>query len=1034
MVALAQLVHPTNPPELVALFDTVNSPNDKLAANVVAAMKVTKRGTIARRYVRSLLCGSMSRGEVNRLLGADSPDDGSAGDDDEEEDANILRITGKTFSRARRDWDVLRECGELTPAKYGRSKVADASLRVLLNFLFRPQNVVLASWGPNNVVIAPALIGNGSTTTPRIMSLPAVIPAKNGSVLHQEYCQQLQSRPEAPLSRGSFYAVLNTLTRRHITRVIPMDNATRCLVKDPLTLVRDLIIRLVPYTDRTQYLREVDKVEWFLCWSFAHSHLGIDNAAFHDFNFALKSSTLLSDPDSIHSRVVDCMGCVFPYCVIKEIEQLARLDQREEVEAVGKVCRDKFIDYMRYQCRQKAQDRALAKAVSEIQAKNMTNRVAVFVNYIHADWVQRSGKETKIPHIPDVGFHGSVVYYLDKKSEGGGKKNELKSLFYQHLVNTANMPQGEARDPAVVIFVIEALLRRIRMDIPQADEIILVTDNAPVFKNRFLPAFLPHLTRFQGMGAVRLLHTCSQTCEFLIDGLYEMITARVMANSYARSSRMTASRYAAFVNQDSNELNTVCEVLDLADECLAFTKKFTACRDHTGSFTSSVEVPNDIVYQDWQSSEGALHMTNVVKARLYQFAGTGKGETTEFGDHMFNFLRQHDSQDMHVAGLTVPSMSASQMLHTVPPSTAQHALPDMPFVLDNRVPQASRGSLGRIDIPSTTSSAFAWMGPVTGVRVLASSNVPRINRRGVSRSPEKVSGGLIADTLSRIRAIGTKKGVKLWQDNSEDLIGVHAIKTGIIGRSCPECNRSFKSERFLNSHQCKGPPADKDISARAVVLADEMFRNGELLVFRNSAEHLWKDSVLTDMDEDNRSITGVQYGWGLVETPPNFIESNTMLQYRKEVFELLDSNKGKRDLDARFTHSHLLRTYPGRDDIPHIDIIHSWCALRKAAWRIQPFCQIGLDGTAVLTYEEEAETGPGKSRMKDRYTAKLSEMHEQQLQLSEADRPKPRYMFKEFEDYFKDEDGRTPPDFPEMKQVMNKINALRSKSKRIDVR
>lgn len=1008
------------------------TPEEKLTANVVKAMKATKRGTLARRYVRSLLCAEMSRGEVNTLLGSSERTERRGESDDDEEGGETgdgaLRITGKTFSRARRDWETLLECGELSASKFGRSKVQDDSLRSMLAFLFSPENVVLSSWGGANVVVEG-----------KVLQLPAVMAAKNGSILHQEYVKALESRGETPLSRGSFYAVLNTLTRRDVSRVLPVDNATRTLVKDPLTMVRDLVIRMASYGDRAPFLKEVDKVEWVLSWSFADSHLGSDSLGSHDINFILKNSALEANTRAITNRPIECKGCSFPFSLLSEVEKLADLKDREAVAAFVEMCRRKFVDYMQYHTWKYAQAKALDITTNEILSKSIRNRVIVFMDYIHSDCVERMGKTNIFPPFSNTGFHGSVVYYLGRDEESQPAKNVLKSLSYLHLINIA-----ANTDPSAVAFATEALLGRIRIDLPLVNEIVFVTDNAAAYKNHFVPRFLPHLTRNVGLRTVRMLHTCSQICEFLVEAVFESVTNR-MREICEDFKTTTPSDMVRLVSEDSESLHMSAEQLETL-EAGSFIERVNDFNTDDTPYLDFRE-SNDIVYQEWHSMGTDIEKeSRTVKARVFDFAGIGNGTAVEIDDVAFCSLSQSESaiipqpsvvdadstpkptsngsQDAAALGFSVRSTADGQNGFG---TATDQPIPDLTSAAQlSFVPQAAAIDLGE--------AGYSRRGLVTGVRVMNVGVDHSKPASGIYPRPGKVSRGLIADTISYIKTTGSTRGKKdkLETGVKEEVVGSTAGRTGIVGRSCQDCNRCFKSERFLNAHLCKGRPADKDISAKAIVLADEMFREGKLPAFANCSEHLWKDSILTESIGE-RYISHVGYGWAL-KKPSYKIEDNCMQEYKRQVFAMLDESRGGEPVPATALQARLLTTYQGRDDVPDLSVISHWRELRMAAWRIQPFCQIGTDGTPVLTYEEENENGQGKSRMKNRYTAKITEMHQKQLLLAESARSKPRHMFKEFENFFKDEQGRTPPDFPEMKQVMNKINALRSKSKRAEVR
>eukprot|EP00178_Gracilaria_changii_P009980 TRINITY_DN2905_c0_g1_i1.p1 TRINITY_DN2905_c0_g1~~TRINITY_DN2905_c0_g1_i1.p1 ORF type:complete len:1207 (-),score=159.27 TRINITY_DN2905_c0_g1_i1:380-3757(-) len=1035
IAALASLVYPTDPSTIIQMFDTRAQANasvqEKLISNIITAMKATKRGTIARRYVRSVLCGSMSRAEVNRLLGHDDDAPGHEEESDDGKD-DTLKMTGKTFSRARRDWEVLLECGELQPAKYGRTKVQDESLRHLLAFLFSRENLVLVSWSALRIVVDE-----------RTIQLPAVMVSKNGSLMHQEYCKALEASASNPLSRGSFYAVLNALTRKDLKWPVPIDNPTRTLVKDPLVLVRDIAIRIVPYEERSAFLREIDKAEWFLMHSFAESHLGKGLSGFHDMSYALQSSSA-SDMGATQTRNNECKGCAFPFALIDSLVKLAPPAEIDAVKEIIDACRRKFISYMCYLCRKVAQDKTIENAIHEIRSKKIRNRLLVFMNFEHAR--TPSLKSEKIPVLQGAALHGAAVFFFDQGNEKESGKDELKHVFYDHFISAEFI-----EDTSIMAFVIEALLHRIRLDFPEVDELVFVTDNTPIYVNQLFACFLPYVSRSYSFRAVRLIHSCSQICEYLIDAHFEH-AMKVLLSRCSKGSLPTIEQALNIINSDDIFSDTAAGHVAIDREYEDFISHVKAMRSQ-GSEFPELGGANDIVYQDWQTSEdGEENANHLVKVRIHDFGGIGEGSVVEIKDGFYQGLLQRQqapvSELLHsapynstvspnvegqsaAAGIGAPGFTIFTQY-----VAERHKSNNMVDASDNNPSHSSNMAVTATEYPlgmdirhaTNRSTVIEWTGAITHVRVLVLGR--QINCRGVKlTSPQHgVTGGLLVDTISRIRSKRSDSVAAIEKPLKEEASMISLAKTGIAGRSCPECNRSFKSERFLQSHQCKGPPVDKDVSARAVVLATEMYRDGELPAFADPSTYLWAGSTLTE-SEEQQGTSGLSFGWAREVVLEEVVESNAMLVYKSDVFQWLDECKGEADLPASVFRDRLDGKYPHQTNVPSLEVIEGWCKIRKALWRIQPFCQMGHDGTPVMAYGEEADNGGGKSRMKARYTAKITEMHEHQLGLDDANRPKPRHMFKQFEEFFKDDQGRLPPDFPNQKQVINKINALRSKSK-----
>lgn len=1010
---VAKLIYPSDPEGFAARFipraagDCAPLPTaqETLVSNIVMAMKSTRRGTLARRYVRSVLCGTMTRAEVNALLGYPSQqseqnvsvitsgpndsggitgsstvakllddNDGYEEEPEEEEEQEELeggrdarerlpRMSSKTFSRSRRDWDTLLECGELQPAKFGRARVRDEALRQLLTFLFSPENVVLVSWTAQRIVV------HG-----RRLDIPALVGSKSGGALHEAYCKLLKGKNKKPLSRGSFYAVAKTLTRREVTRVLPIDNVTQTLVRDPLILLRDIIMRVIPYPHRSTFLKKVDIVEWFLTHSFVESHVGQDLGGFHDLSFALQSDSLMSDVNAMFDRSVRCKGCMFPFSLLAEIQTGAQLQGDSPDASTVMSCQDRFVYYLGLLCRKTAQDRGIEDAVQEIVSKKLYNRVIVFMNHLSYDEAIRTGKTHLIPKEKNLSMHGSAVLILGKRhntdtqSERETTATDLETRFYNHLVS--NDAQSDVRVAAVVM---EALLHQISLDIAHAEEVIFVSDNSPIYKNHILPSLVPHLATEFGLRAMRYIYTCSQLCEFLIEAQFELVMG-IGRESVVSGEALTPKRLVNAVNTEQKHLNVAAEFISLGENFHSFS---TFIQNDSSAFPS-IGDKNDVTYQERQVADPANPgESGSVITRLHDFSGIGMGATFEIKDSSVKALRR---------------------------------------LMGYNGGEASRRS----------KAACVWVGPVTGVNIsirarrLPSSSLPK------AAPANGVSEGVVADLLSRLR-YGKTAAVE-EKSSATDIPSATGSKA-VGSRTCVDCRRSFKSESFQKSHNCKGSPLDKDVSARAVVVATEMLHEGALPIFGDPSEHLSSDYVSLQGTK-NRAMDNLWFGWARQPISEDLIESARTQQYKKEVFERLERKEDDQKIDPSELRGILRTKYVGRNDIPKEKTIRHWYLLHEATKRIQPFYMTAVDGAPIVSYNEDTQSaGGGRSRMNPRYLAKITAMHQQHLSLPELKRPKPRHMYKEFEGFFRDGQGRLPPDFPCQKQVMNKINALRTKSK-----
>lgn len=987
----AKVIYPSDPEGLAARFisnDNTAPPQTIqgiLTKNVITAMKKTRRGTLARRYIRSVLCGTMSRSDVNELLGFE-PEPGenaqqmvtnelnhesrglqrggstaAEGDDDDDdgdgydciEGTKLPRMSSKTFSRARRDWTALLETGELQPAKFGRARVRDEALEHVLTFLFEPENVVLLSWSNQRVVV------NGKK-----LDLPAVVGSKTGGVLHDNYCKLIQGKNKKPLSRGSFYAVAKALTRREVRRVLPADNIMQTLIRDPLILVRDIIQRKMPTQHRSKFFKEVDKVEWFLTTSFVNSHLGSDTNGFHDLDFALRSDVMQDDMSLVSERSVQCKGCLFPFLFLAEIRTVANIEEDSPDMETIQMTYTQMLHYLRVVCRRAAQDKAMENCFKEILSKKLRNRVVVLMSYLTYDDATRVGKSHLMPDDPHLSAHGSALFFVgsnsaDPASEHELRASDLETMYHTHFIRGNPHDIGEDR----VIHALEALLHRISTDVPLAEEVVFVSDNSTCYKNSTLPCLVPRLSRAYGLRALRYIYSCSQICEFLTDAQLEVIMSLAREKLVA-DQEISPEHIIECINEETKLSSLSVELLDVGEKAREY---FEA----ENELSCVLGYQNDIIYQERQERDptNPEHSGSVI-ARTREFSGIGKGVCFDIPDSSVGILKSL----------------------LVQPGN---------------------------DIGQETSGA-GWIGPITGVKVIIAGKKLQTTWRQKAPLPNDVSDGPIQDAIARLR--DWRQAGEILGTSSKTDGGVTHLKTKASpGRTCPDCRRSFKSEPFQKSHNCKGSSLDKDVSARAVAVASEMLVEGKLPLFRDPSGQL--------SSSESKQITNVWFGWAQGPISEEFIESSIQLQYKRDVFDILGKGTGV-ETHAIDVQSELQTRYPLRGDIPSERRIKGWLRLYEATKRIQPFYIAPVAGAAIVSFNDEPKgAGGGRSRMNVRYSKKIAAMHQEHQRMPEMKRPKPRNMYKEFERFYRDDQGRLPSDFPDQRQVMNKINALRTKSK-----
>ena len=163
-----------------------------------------------------------------------------------------------------------------------------------------------------------------------------------------------------------------------------------------------------------------------------------------------------------------------------------------------------------------------------------------------------------------ISWQGIVVFYLpvdDARSANytNGTGTELLSiLFYDHIV------QGDSKqDVFALASILEASFMHLKQDIPEATEVVLLSDIAGCYQNSTLPIMLPFIARNNGLTAVKFLHTETQDGKSLVDAHFA-IGMRHVNNYMAQGHDATKpSGLVTALKSEDGLANTAAEPLSI---------------------------------------------------------------------------------------------------------------------------------------------------------------------------------------------------------------------------------------------------------------------------------------------------------------------------------------------------------------------------------------------------------------------------------------------------------------------------------------
>ena len=165
----------------------------------------------------------------------------------------------------------------------------------------------------------------------------------------------------------------------------------------------------------------------------------------------------------------------------------------------------------------------------------------------------------------DISGHGIVVIYLPVDVAGSanhinGTGTELLSmLFYDHIV------QGDSKqDVFAVASILEAAFMRLKQDIPEATEVVLLSENAGCYQNSSLPIMPPFIARKNRLVAVKFLHTETQDGKFLVDVHFAIALRHVSKYVAQGHDGTTASGLVTALKSEDALGNTAAELVKVS--------------------------------------------------------------------------------------------------------------------------------------------------------------------------------------------------------------------------------------------------------------------------------------------------------------------------------------------------------------------------------------------------------------------------------------------------------------------------------------
>ena len=316
------------------------------------------------------------------------------------------------------------------------------------------------------------------------------------------------------IGKTSFFNILNELTCDSTRIVRAVDYVTGFLVNDTINNLSRIMLEFTSSERRREdYSRRIAFCKNFLKYVY-NSHLRKEcEALTHSITHGLST-------DSEQALHPSCLGCKAPFKLVDDImdECIESSGADESVKDVLLECRTKFHLFMGHRIRVTNQQMHIQKIHDDIRAScprrtnGSTTKGILLVDfkmkfeslYFREKTVENYGKR-------GISWHGAMVmYYSWDVSHGAAIRN---NVYIDDLIVGSNK-QGTG----LVISIIEAIMMRIKKDIPHMKEVVLQSDNAKCYMSKELLLCLALLSFIHGIKILRFIHTETQDGKSPLDG------------------------------------------------------------------------------------------------------------------------------------------------------------------------------------------------------------------------------------------------------------------------------------------------------------------------------------------------------------------------------------------------------------------------------------------------------------------------------------------------------------------------------------
>lgn len=558
--------------------------------------------------------------------------DNNASQNGSTESAECEKIPTNVISRlehwrGRRDMRTILAEGALHEASKHRKRFDEDSLTETVRFILSSNNIHMLSWGVRRVLIGGERI-----------QFPTLVRKTAMETLWRIYARKSMKLPRnvRKVGRTVFCGIVSKLTRGDVKQRACVDYKLHALVYENTERLKRIIDDNVrEYDERKKLKRQMKGVCEYLKYSYI-THIGeTSNDPYHDVKFGLKHGKLPST-----TRVSTCIDCLTPFKFLKEV-RTAIVDVTPQIDKILTDSSKKYELFMGHIVRKKVQDEQIDGRFEWIRRGGVNERVVVYIDFKMKVEPQRF-RESTLQYYGKAGMslHGAAVFYLPDKSSDGQYLEKMKKYSEEYARKAARNEDAKQRyeaqkemeeqrlsmffvdhviendkkqDVVMVSGIVDALLARIKRQVPEAAEICFISDNARNYNNDLLPVMLPMICKSHNVQLHSILHPdacCGKSC---VDGHFAVAWRHVKRYiEDTESDVVTPEDLMDVLVYDGGVKNTAVDFIKVHRDNKNVEEYVTALE---AGLIARLGSPEEVLYE--QREDGKLSVTCFPYSKCY---------------------------------------------------------------------------------------------------------------------------------------------------------------------------------------------------------------------------------------------------------------------------------------------------------------------------------------------------------------------------------------------------------------------------------